>query len=337
MTLFSLCRQLKCSVEPEQNNSPDYSCVFGSTKYYGLCGLAGVLSCGLTHTLVVPLDVVKCRVQTNPNKYRGLIKGLSISVKEEGLRALGRGWAPTLIGYSMQGLGKFGLYEVFKNVYAKMLGEENSYVYRTVLYMAASASAEFFADIMLCPMEAVKVRMQTQPGFADTMRKGGWSVTLGLPKIYCEEGLFGFFKGLSPLWARQVPYTIMKFVSFERILEFMYSRIVCKPRDSCSKLDQLTVTFVSGYMAGVLCAVVSHPADVIVSKLNKQKGSSAIEVAKSLGLKGVWAGLMTRILMVGTLTAMQWFIYDAFKVYFRLPRPPPPVMPESLRIKEKVQ
>jgi hypothetical protein len=47
----------------------------------------------------------------------------------------------------LQGLFKFGLYEVFKVKYAEMLGEENSYLYRTGLYLAASASAEFFADI----------------------------------------------------------------------------------------------------------------------------------------------------------------------------------------------
>lgn len=53
---------------------------------------------------------------------------------------------------------KFGLYEVFKVYYSDILGEENSYMYRTALYLAASASAEFFADIALSPMEAAKVR-----------------------------------------------------------------------------------------------------------------------------------------------------------------------------------
>ena len=37
--------------------------------------------------------------------------------------------------------------------------------------------------------------------------------------------------------------------------------------------------------------------------------------------------------MIGTLTALQWFIYDSVKVYFRLPRPPPPEMLESLKQK----
>lgn len=37
------------------------------------------------------------------------------------------------------------------------MGEENAYLYRTALYLAASASAEFLADIALSPMECVKV------------------------------------------------------------------------------------------------------------------------------------------------------------------------------------
>ena len=41
----------------------DYSCEFGSSKYYALCGFGGILSCGITHTAVVPLDLVKCRIQ----------------------------------------------------------------------------------------------------------------------------------------------------------------------------------------------------------------------------------------------------------------------------------
>jgi len=41
------------------------SCEFGSTKYYAICGFGGILSCGLTHTAIVPLDLVKCRIQVS--------------------------------------------------------------------------------------------------------------------------------------------------------------------------------------------------------------------------------------------------------------------------------
>ncbi|KAJ6662520.1 hypothetical protein lerEdw1_011656 [Lerista edwardsae] len=310
------------SKEPEE----DYSCEYGSLTYLLLCSVGGVLSCGLTHTAVVPLDVVKCRMQVEPDRYRGLVQGLTLTIQEEGMRGLVKGWAPTAIGYSMQGLAKFGLYETFKLYYSDLLGPENAYLWRTSLYLAASASAEFFADIALSPMEAVKVRMQTQHGYANTLREAA-------PKMYIEEGLWAFYKGVTPLWMRQIPYTMMKFACFERTVEALYAYVVPKPRDQCSKVEQLGVTFVGGYIAGVFCAVVSHPADSVVSVLNKEQGSTAIDVLKRLGIHGIWKGLFTRIIMIGTLTALQWFIYDSVKVYLRLPRPPPPEMPESLKKK----
>lgn len=95
------------------------------------------------------------------------------------------------------------------------MGEENSYLYRTWLYLAASASAEFFADIALAPMEAAKVKIQTTPGFANNLRQA-------LPKMIKDEGITAFYKGLVPLWMRQIPYTMMKFACFERTVELLY-------------------------------------------------------------------------------------------------------------------
>ena len=82
---------------------------------------------------------------------------LQLTIAEGGAAGLFLGWAPTAIGYSMQGICKFGFYELFKNVYSGIIGEENAFLYRTGLYLAASASAEFFADIALSPMESAKV------------------------------------------------------------------------------------------------------------------------------------------------------------------------------------
>lgn len=72
------------------------------------------MSCGITHTAVVPLDLVKCRIQVDPAKYKSVFNGFKVTLKEDGTRGLAKGWAPTFFGYSAQGLCKFGLYEVFK-------------------------------------------------------------------------------------------------------------------------------------------------------------------------------------------------------------------------------
>ena len=56
---------------------------------------------------------------------------------------------------------------------------------KTIIYLAASASAEFLADIALCPFEAIKVRMQTTlPPYATTLGEG-WN------KIVAQEGYAG--------------------------------------------------------------------------------------------------------------------------------------------------
>lgn len=57
------------------------SCEFGSRQYFALCGLGGILSCGITHTAIVPLDLVKCRIQVNPTKYRSIVNGFRVSCR----------------------------------------------------------------------------------------------------------------------------------------------------------------------------------------------------------------------------------------------------------------
>ncbi|OAV87921.1 hypothetical protein PTTG_29232 [Puccinia triticina 1-1 BBBD Race 1] len=70
--------------------------------------------------------------------------------------------------------------------------------------------------------------------------------------------------------------------------------------------------------------LTTNPADTMVSKLNAvgKEGSSKPTVRsiyKEIGSGGLWAGLGTRIMMIGTLTALQWLIYDYVKVSFGFP------------------
>mgnify|MGYP006188388779 CR=1 FL=1 len=62
-------------------------------------------------------------------------------------------------------------------------------------------------------------------------------------------------------------------------------------------------------MAGILCAIVSHPADTIVSKLYHLKHDEHESTMKAvkhiygdIGHAGLWRGIGPRIFMIGTLT-----------------------------------
>jgi len=194
---------------------------------------------------------------------------------------------------------------MFKDVYKAAVGPEKAAQYQTVGFLVSSACAEVIADVLLCPFEALKVRMQTSDAgtFPETAREG-W------PKIMEAEGWNGFYKGLVPLWFRQVPYTMVKFGAFENTVKFMYRNVFSKGKEAYAKPTQLMVTFLSGYWAGIFCAIVSHPADTMVSILNKQSdsaGSTGDKVKKiygEIGFKGLWNGLGARSIMVGTLTGL---------------------------------
>ena len=86
-------------------------------NYYSKCFFAGLFPCGLTHTLLTPLDIVKCRRQVRPELYTSLKQGLNLVFKQNGIRGLYLGWQPTIIGYSLQGSFKYGFYEIFKDFF----------------------------------------------------------------------------------------------------------------------------------------------------------------------------------------------------------------------------
>lgn len=95
---------------------------------------------------------------------------------------------------------KYGLYEVFKDVYSNLVGEESAKAYKPMIWLVASASSEFFADIALCPLEMTKVRIQTSKAGTFPTAFGPALAAMQLNKIETRYP----FGSLIPLWSRQV-------------------------------------------------------------------------------------------------------------------------------------
>lgn len=92
-----------------------------------------------------------------------------------------------------------------------------------------------------------------------------------------------------------------KFVVYEKCTEVVYSKI---DKASLSDAGQTGVNLGSGLIAGFAAAIVSQPADTMLSKINKTKGlpgegttSRLIKIAKELGIKGSYTGLGARLFM----------------------------------------
>lgn len=254
--------------------------------------IGGAIACGFTHLLITPIDLVKCRKQIDPLMYPSLMEGFRSIYRSEGFSGLYVGWIPTIIGYSLQGACKFGLYYLFTDYalnYAQIKSKDAGYLVTfsiAVCKIVSSACAEFFADIPLAPCESLKFRMQTShTGYAR-------STLAGFSRIYNEEGFSGFFKGIVPLWVRQIIYTVVKFIAFEKIYDQIkyYSASGFTEDDKKANFLNIehpttifgTITFIaailiSGFFAGVICAAVSHPFDSIYSKMSSPRKSSSGE------------------------------------------------------------
>ncbi|XP_060168747.1 mitochondrial phosphate carrier protein 1, mitochondrial-like isoform X1 [Lycium barbarum] len=248
-------------------------------------------------------------IWVNPLKYHGISSGLITIWREEGHCALWRGWSGKLFGYGVQGGLKFGLYEYFKRFYTELLVDQK----RSVIFFLSSASAQVFADVALCPFEAIKVQVQTQPYFAR-------GLTDGFRKMYMNEGLSGFYKGLFPLWGRNLPFSMIMFSTFEHSVDLMYRKVIQKRKEDCSRAQQLGVTCLSGYAAGSVGTVISNPADNIVSSLYNKKAETIRQAIKEIGFVNLFTrSLPVRLTLVGPVVTLQWFLYDTIKVLTGLP------------------
>jgi len=281
---------------------------------YSRFAFAGAVCCSVTHAALVPVDVVKTRIQLSPEIYnKGMIGGFRQIIANEGAGKLLTGFAPTAAGYFVQGALKFGGYEFWKKQFVTYLGPEKSVDYRIGIYSISSALAEFFADIALCPAEAARIRLVSDPNFAP-------SLPAAASRLFREQGLIkGFYSGFGPILFKQVPYTMAKFVVYERLIEAIYDSIPT-PKEQLSPSTVTAVNLGSGLGAGFVAAIISQPADTLLSKVNKTKGKDGesitkrlIGLASDLGPKGLFTGLGARLVMVGSLTAFQFAIYGDIK------------------------
>ncbi|KAF8011216.1 hypothetical protein BT93_J1736 [Corymbia citriodora subsp. variegata] len=264
--------------------------------YYGICAMGGVLSAGTTHLV-------------HPIKYNSIYSCFTTLLREQGPSAFWRGWATKFFGYGAQGGCRFGLYEYFKRVYSDVLVGSN----RSLIFFLSSASAEAFANVALCPFEAVKIRVQVQPHFA----KG---LVDGFPKVYASEGLLGFYRGLLPLWGRNLPFSMVMFSTFEHSVDFLYHNVIRRRKEDCSKVQQLGVTCLAGYAAGSVGSLISNPADNIVASINNKKADSLMLAIRNIGIANLFTrSLPIRIILVGPVVTLQWLFYDSIKILSGLP------------------
>ena len=142
-----------------------------------------------------------------------MVKATMKIVKNDGIQTLLAGLGPTTWGYLFEGAVKFGIYEVLKPAVRQMLvwlatvtsiASLNNKVLGFVICGGFSGVA---ASLMLCPMEALRIRLVSEPDFD---RGGGW--VNGFLRMLKYEGVGGLWKGINAMMLKQGKLRILLFL-----------------------------------------------------------------------------------------------------------------------------
>ncbi|XP_040026278.1 mitochondrial coenzyme A transporter SLC25A42 [Gasterosteus aculeatus] len=187
--------------------------------YYGFQGkvlppvprlLAGSMA-GTTAAMVTyPLDMVRARMAVTPKEMYSNILHVFVRIsREEGLKTLYRGFAPTMLGVIPYAGLSFFTYETLKKSHAERSGRPHPYSYER---LAFGACAGLLGQSASYPLDVVRRRMQTAGVTGHT-----YGTILGTMKeIVSEEGVIrGLYKGLSMNWVKGPIAVGISFTTFD--------------------------------------------------------------------------------------------------------------------------
>eukprot|EP00746_Dinoflagellata_sp_MGD_P140595 gnl/MRDRNA2_/MRDRNA2_73829_c0_seq1.p1 gnl/MRDRNA2_/MRDRNA2_73829_c0~~gnl/MRDRNA2_/MRDRNA2_73829_c0_seq1.p1 ORF type:complete len:354 (+),score=78.90 gnl/MRDRNA2_/MRDRNA2_73829_c0_seq1:97-1158(+) len=163
--------------------------------------------------------------------------------------------------------------------------------FQALVQASAGACGGIFATVVLMPVEVVKTRVsvsQSGDSAADQ------SILSLLFKISKDEGLSGLFRGVN---AKSAETGSRNFVYF-----YIYDALnaIAKRKAKISAGQKLVL----GYVAAVVCTVLTSPLEVLATRVQVQKGKQAEGVSqllynlfKSEGIGGLYKGLGFNILL----------------------------------------
>lgn len=219
----NLDSRIQTNSEEEDNiNIPISLPQFSNQHLYLGCALiAGTTTSFLTN----PLWVLKTRLLgTSRSGVAGQVPAtLSNIIRTEGLRALWRGFVPSLFGV-MQGSLQFTIYEDLKQ--RRLQYHETLPI---VEYLSISATSKIIATVMLYPYQLVRSRMQmpitssksSSSSSTVSASSGVRALDVLRTTIRTEGGIFALYKGLGANLLRVVPSTCITFLVYEKVLHFM--------------------------------------------------------------------------------------------------------------------
>lgn len=233
----------------------------------------GLAACGAV-TATHPFETVKIRMQLQgelqdkghqPHHYRGPLHGVSVIVRNEGVRGIYRGLGTAYIYQILLNGCRLGFYEPLRSTITGFLHEDantqnmavNVFCGATSGMLGAAAGSPFFL---------AKTRLQSYSPFLPTGTqhnyKNAWD---GLSQIYRAEGVRGLYRGIGAAMVRTGFGSSVQLPTY-----FLAKRALTRHLDM---KEGPALHLTSSAASGFVVCVVMHPPDTVMSRLYNQNGN----------------------------------------------------------------
>jgi len=153
----------------------------------------------LTH----PLDVIRLRLSVH-TELKGFHDSLRHVISEGGLRALFKGYVPTMLSVSPFIAINFASFDLLR----QMFPHATNHQWMNVLVIGGASG--LLAQSVCYPLDTVRRRMQLHGSHYSNM-------THAFSTILRKEGWAGFYKGMMPNAVKVVPNNAIRFFAYEWI------------------------------------------------------------------------------------------------------------------------
>jgi len=286
--------------------------------------VAGSLSGTCSTVLFQPLDLVKTRIQQQ-HRFSSVTAAATVAdtaaagtnagwgmfgvarhvLQTEHVTGLWRGILPS-VTRTVPGVGiYFASLHWLKT--SGMGGGSNGEKPSPAQAMGLGMAARSLAATIMIPITVLKTRFES--GQFNYTR-----MTTALVTIYSTEGLKGLTCGLMATLARDAPYSGLYLMFYTQLKNNLIPRIDTTAGTSYS--GGPASHFACGITAGFLASLVTHPADVVKTKMQIQPQvysnltrTTKLIMVKS-GPRGFLIGFAPRMLRRALMSALAWTVYE---------------------------
>jgi hypothetical protein len=191
-----------------RHHSDKFESLFGKRNAKTIMYATAGSIMGIGEIVLLPLDVLKIKAQTNPESLKG--RGLLQIIKDEG-RNLYKGGAWTAARNAPGSFALFGGSAVCKEYIFKLENYNNATVFQDSVASVVGAVASI---TVAAPLDVIKTRIQNKP--FDSKENG---VTI-LRNLISKEGFGAFFKGLSPKIIFVGPKLVFSFTIAQQMMNY---------------------------------------------------------------------------------------------------------------------